>query len=166
MAYPEVNRISGNEFTSVEELQQKATAVIASLHKEVFEASSGTNPNPMHHIIQLDRCYKNMPEGYHLDMQITPDAYFRLRATAKNLLSMQARSREGLSYHLAVARYIQDHSHLDPGTTKLNIYPLGTDTDARIGITEVTREGVRQAGFSIRPQELLNMRIVPDSYQK
>lgn len=78
-------------------------------------------------MLGFDTLYRNVSEGYHLDVSLSPLAWYKIiRDENVKLLSRKEMSATGPQYYLAVGRFVDNLGSMEPTRSTLNLTPTGT----------------------------------------
>lgn len=156
-----------------EELTERMTSQIGQIHRfscEVPQDELGTNPFRLKYIWEamgeVLNIYHQVPQKHHLEIEVTPKAYYRLKER-KRLGLKQVQDKDAIRYYLTVDRFIADSQILPEGQSLINLQiDAGNEAyETRVpwfSVTEVGRD--RHAGARTRLSviDLLNVHIKPD----
>lgn len=168
--------IASNELTT---LQSELDVCLTKMHEGAYATfgSRGRNSSSSFHDKQagstladtafsFDSLYRRVPDGYHLQVGLTPLRWMVVRSDEKlELLTQKIDSKSGTTYALNVGHHT-DIGMLEPGRTVLNMTPVGTNDPerprSRFDLLLITNDLREDAGPTIYPEEITSFKIVKD----
>lgn len=152
----------------IERLQDEITQKMAFVHRLAFEVSehelkeNSDRRNLLSHtLMEVESCYRRLPPQHHLELEVTPQAYYRLGGAQYRLLK-QERSRENIRYLLTIGRHMHDSGALPDNKVVLNLAVIGGPHQvAHFALQEVGNKLTRTREF-LWPQDILNILVKPD----
>ena len=117
-------------------------------------------------IAGFNKLYRQVPDGHHLDVGLTPLAWYK--AKSHNDLSLLARKEmapDGPRYYLKVGRYAEP-ANLKPNETRLNLNVIGTNDpknpSAKVEGVMVSNKGLQGTGIFFYPEDITAIKITPN----
>lgn len=171
------DQLGGKE--TVEQLQKAFSELIDNAHQLAGQAFGETGNRflaPGRHnqeaaseladrfMVDFDRLYRQVPDGHHLDVGLTPLAWYKAKGDRTlNLLSRKEMSPDGPRYYLKVGRYAEQ-ANLKPNESRLNLSPIGTNDpknpSAKVEGIMVSDKGYQRTGIFFYPEDITVIKIV------
>jgi len=166
-----VEKLQTNFNTYIDELHQWAGKAYASAGSR-YVASGRIDNKAVQVLVDkvlfgFDPLYRSIPEGYHLDVGITPVKYYEAKADKDlSLLTRKEVTSDGPRYSLQVGRFVEDVSRIPPNSEYLNLASVGTNDSDR---PRATFRGMMfstnlsgELGYSLNPEDITSFKVAPN----
>lgn len=122
-------------------------------------------------LMGFDNLYRRVPEGYHLDVGLSPLVWHEIaKNTTINLLLRKEMTPTGPEYYLNVGRFVDNPSKIEPNRRVLNLTPTGsTDPNgppAKLEGMMVSKNGYDKLSVLFYPEDITAIKIVANPQTK
>lgn len=122
-------------------------------------------------MLGFDTLYRNVPEGFHLDIGLSPLAWYKIiQDEDAKLLSRKEMTPTGPQYYLRVGRYVDNPATMEPNRRTLNLTPIGStdpkDPSARLEGIMLSKSMRQTTNISLLPEDIIAIKITANPQTK